>query len=140
MSSIQHENLIKTYTTCTSGHKIDIVMPLMNAGSLNFVLAYKYPNGIKDESIIATIMRDCLEGLICLNKNNLYHRDIKAGNILLSTDGSIKLGDFGVAACIKPDAKKNSVVGSLNWMAPEVVKREPYDDKVLYINKFGFFY
>ena len=105
-------------------------MPLMNAGSLNFILAYKYPNGIKDESIIATIMRECLEGLIWLNKNNLYHRDIKAANILLSTDGSIKLGDFGVAACIKPDAKKNSVVGSVNWMAPEVVKREPYDDKV----------
>jgi serine/threonine-protein kinase OSR1/STK39 len=136
MSSIQHEYLIRTYTTCTCGHKIDIVMPLMNEGSLNFILNYKYPSGIKDVSIIATIMKNCLEGLICLNKNNLYHRDIKAGNILLSTDGSIKLGDFGVAACIKPDAKKNSVVGSVNWMAPEVVRRENYDEKVLDFNNF----
>lgn len=130
MTSIQHENLIKTYTTCTSGHKIYIVMPLMNAGSLNQIIAYKYPQGIKDVSIIATIMHECLEGLKCLNKNSLYHRDIKAGNILLSTDGNIKLGDFGVAACIKPDVKKNSFVGSINWMAPEVIAAEYYDYKV----------
>lgn len=138
MSSIQHENLIQTYTTCTLGHKIDIVMPLMDQGSLNFLLCYKYPTGIKDISLIATIIKNCLEGLICLNKNNLYHRDIKSANILLSTDGSIRLGDFGVAACIKPGAKKNSVVGSLNWMAPEVVKREKYDEKVFYFFYLGF--
>ncbi len=131
MSSIQHENLIKTYTTCTSGHKIDIILPLMNMGSLNFILSYKYPNGIKDTCIIATVIKCCLEGLICLNRNSLFHRDVKSANILLASDGSIKLGDFGVAACIRSDAKKNSVVGSVNWMAPEVVKREPYDDKVL---------
>jgi serine/threonine protein kinase len=108
----------------------------MNYGSLNFILNYKYSSGIKNVNIIATIMKCCVEGLICLNKNNLYHRDIKAGNILLSDDGSIKLGDFGVAACIKPGAKKNSVVGSVNWMAPEVVKRESYDEKVF--NYFNF--
>jgi serine/threonine-protein kinase OSR1/STK39 len=136
MSSVQNDNLIRTYSTCTSGHKIYIVMPMMNSGSLNHVLSYKFPQGIKDVSIIATIMRDCLEGLKCLNKNNLYHRDIKAGNILLSTDGSVKLGDFGVAACIKPDAKKNSFVGSLNWMAPEVIAREDYDYKVSNYFKF----
>lgn len=131
MSSIQHENLIRTLTTCTSGHRIFIIMPLMNAGSLNNIIAYKYPQGIRDVAIIATIMRDCLEGLICLNKNNLFHRDIKAGNILLGTDGSVRLGDFGVAACIKPDAKSNSFVGSINWMAPEVIAREDYDYKVI---------
>jgi len=130
MSSISHENLIRTYTTCTSGHNIDIILPLMNMGSLNFILAYKYPDGIKDESVIATILFSCLQGMICLNSHSLYHRDIKSANILLAEDGSVKLGDFGVAACIRQDAKKNSVVGSVNWMAPEVVKREPYDDKV----------
>ena len=72
MSSVQNDNLIRTYSTCTSGHKIYIVMPMMNSGSLNHVLSYKFPQGIKDVSIIATIMRDCLEGLKCLNKNNLY--------------------------------------------------------------------
>lgn len=130
MSSHQHENLIKTYTTCTSGHKIYIIMPLMNAGSLNNIISYKY-QGIKDVSVIATIMLNCLEGLKCLNENNLYHRDIKSGNILLSTDGTVKLGDFGVAACIKQDVKKNSFVGSIAWMPPEMVAAEDYDHKVI---------
>lgn len=133
MSSIQNENLLKTYTTCTAGHKIYIVMPLMNAGSLNNIISYKYPTGIKDEGIIATIMRDCLLALQCLNDNNLFHRDIKAGNILLSMDGTVCLGDFGVAAFIKSDAKKNSFVGSFCWMAPEVIAQEGYDSKVIYI-------
>jgi serine/threonine-protein kinase OSR1/STK39 len=130
MSSIQHENLIKTHTTCTSGHKIYIVMPIMNAGSLNNIINYKYPQGIKDECIIATILKSCLLALKCLNDNQLFHRDIKSGNILLSTDGSVRLGDFGVAAFLKPDAKKNSLVGSFCWMAPEVIARDDYDGKV----------
>lgn len=133
MSSLQNENLIKTYTTCTSGHKIYIVMPLMNAGSLNNIISYKYPQGIKDESIIATVAYYCLNGLKCLHENNLCHRDIKAGNILLTTDGNVCLGDFGVAAFLKPEAKKNSLVGSFCWMAPEVIAREDYDSKVIYL-------
>lgn len=137
MSSIQHENLIKIYTTCTSGHKIFIVMPLMNAGSLNNIITYKYPQGIKDEAILATILLNCLNGLKCLHENNLFHRDIKSGNILLDMDGSVCLGDFGVAAFLKPDAKKNSLVGSFCWMAPEVIGREDYDSKVIY-SKFKF--
>lgn len=132
MTSLQHENLIKTHATCISGHKIYIVMPLMNIGSLNNVICYKYPNGIKDETIIATIMVNCLLAIKCLNENSLFHRDIKAANILLAKDGTVNLGDFGVAAIIKNDTKKNSFVGSFSWMAPEVITQEGYDSKVVY--------
>lgn len=130
MSRIKNENLLKTYATCTLGHKIYIILPIMTCGSLNHIIAYKFPYGIKDVSILSTILKECLNGLKCLHKNNLFHRDIKSGNILLSFDGNVCLGDFGVAAIIKSDTKKNSFVGSYCWMAPEVVAREDYDDKV----------
>jgi serine/threonine-protein kinase OSR1/STK39 len=135
MTSIQQENLIRTYATCISGHKIYIVMPLMDVGSLHNVITFKYPGGIQDEAVIATIMRDCLLAIKCLNDNNLFHRDIKSANILLSSDGSVKLGDFGVAAIIKNGAKKNSLVGSFSWMAPEVFTHEGYDSKVNKLNE-----
>lgn len=138
MSKIKHENLLRTFTTCTAGHKIYIVLPLMSGGSLNHIISYKFPSGIKDICIIATILRDCLLGLKCLHGNNLFHRDIKSGNILLAMDGTVCLGDFGVAAILKADSKKNSFVGSYCWMAPEVIARDDYDNKVIFT--FNFLY
>lgn len=131
MSRIRDDNLLNTYTTCISGQKIYIIFPVMNAGSLNHIISYKYPFGIKDICAIATILKECIKGLKILHKNSLFHRDIKSGNILLSLDGDVCLGDFGVAAIIKSDAKKNSFVGSYCWMAPEVIARDDYDSKVI---------
>ena len=144
MSSMNHPNLIKTLQTCTLGHKIFIVMPLMEGGSLHSILSYKYPSGIKDEKIIATIMKICLETLSYLHSKKYMHRDIKAGNILIGKDGSVKLGDFGVATKVKKEAKKKSFVGSCCWMPPEVISCEGYDYKFdiwsLGIIMYYFFY
>jgi serine/threonine protein kinase len=105
----------------------------MNAGSLNSIISFKYPSGIKDEVLIATIMKSCLEAIKVLNENDHFHRDIKAANILLSSDGSIRLGDFGVSTIFKKDLRRNSFVGSYCWMAPEIIKQEGYDLKVFII-------
>ena len=130
MSEIQDDTILNSLTICISGHKIFIVMPLMDAGSLQSILSFKYPSGIKDEAIIATILREILKAINILNENDLFHRDIKAANILISMDGTIRLGDFGVSAILKRDCRKNSLVGSYCWMAPEVIKQEGYDTKV----------
>lgn len=60
------------------------------------------------EKEIATIMRDSLDGLSYLHSKSYIHRDIKAGNILLTDDGTVKLADFGSASFISP---ANSFVG-----------------------------
>jgi serine/threonine-protein kinase OSR1/STK39 len=132
MSSIRSDQLLNAYATCISGHKIYIVMPLMDAGSLNNILSFKYPSGVKDVPTIATIMKDCLEAIKVLNDHDLFHRDIKAANILLSMDGTVRLGDFGVSTIYKKDNRRNSFVGSYCWMAPEIIKQEGYDIKVSY--------
>lgn len=130
MSSLNHPALIQTLQTCTLGHKIFIVMPLMEAGSLNSIISYKYPTGIKDEKIIATVLKICLETLVYLHEKRYMHRDIKAGNILVNNKGQVKLGDFGVATKVKKETKKKSFVGSFCWMPPEVISQEGYDYKV----------
>ena len=129
MSSLNHPNLIQTLQTCTLGHKIFIIMPLMEAGSLHSIINYKYPNGIKDEKILATIIKICLETLNYLHCKKYMHRDVKSGNILIGKDGKVKLGDFGVATKVKKEAKKKSFVGSCCWMPPEVISSEGYDFK-----------
>jgi serine/threonine-protein kinase OSR1/STK39 len=78
-------------------------------------------NGIRDEAIIATILRETMHGLRYLHSHDQIHRDIKAGNILLNMDGEVLLTDFGVSAQMKKGQKNTTVCGSPCWMAPEVM-------------------
>ncbi|EMP24598.1 Serine/threonine-protein kinase TAO2 [Chelonia mydas] len=79
---------------------------------------------------IAAITHGALQGLAYLHCHNMIHRDVKAGNILLTEPGQVKLGDFGSASIIAP---ANSFVGTPYWMAPEVIlamDEGQYDGKV----------
>ncbi|RMB89067.1 hypothetical protein DUI87_34525 [Hirundo rustica rustica] len=83
------------------------------------------------EDEIATVSRECLQGLDFLHSNHVVHRDVKSINILLRTDGSVKLADFGLSAQLTPEqSRRSSVIGTAWWMAPEVVKGQPYGPKV----------
>nr|XP_041567361.1 serine/threonine-protein kinase PAK 3-like [Taeniopygia guttata] len=80
---------------------------------------------------IATVCRECLQGLAFLHANQVIHRDLKSDNILLGRDGSVKLADFGLCALLSPElSKRRSMVGTTCWMAPKMVRREPYGPKV----------
>uniref|UniRef100_A0A8C0UCU8 non-specific serine/threonine protein kinase n=1 Tax=Cyanistes caeruleus TaxID=156563 RepID=A0A8C0UCU8_CYACU len=78
-----------------------------------------------------SFLSQCLQGLDFLHSNHVIHRDVKSNNILLRTDGSVKLADFGLSAQLTPEQNQRcSVTGTPWWMAPEVVKRQPYGPKV----------
>lgn len=88
------------------------------------------------EKQIAYVARQMMDGLLYLHRNRVIHRDLKAGNVLLTLQGDVKLADFGVSAKLKEDnQKRDTFIGTPYWMAPEVVacetfRDEPYDAKV----------
>jgi len=71
-----------------------------------------------------------LDGLNYLHNNHYIHRDIKADNILLNIDASIKIADLGIAVDLDEEEEVTGLCGSKFWMAPEMIKNFPYDYKV----------
>ena len=129
MSRIIHPNLVRAYTVIIFNNKAYIIMPLLSYGDLSSIISFKYSKGIHDEIAIATILKYCLEAIVCLNDNNWFHRDIKCSNILLDKDGTCVLGDYGVSTIIK-EGGNNTFVGSLCWMAPEIALKQDYSYKI----------
>ena len=100
----------------------------MNAGSLADLLDTQvaFP-----EEAIAYVTKEVLEALKYMHRHHQIHRDIKSVNIMLDTEGHVKLVDFGGAAVLtKEQSKRNSLVGTPHWMAPELIRRIPYNDSV----------
>lgn len=62
----------------------------------------KYPTGVKNEIIIASILKEVLKGLSYFHNEGRIHRDIKAGNVLMDNQANTFIADFGVSAHYKP--------------------------------------
>ncbi|XP_012457893.1 uncharacterized protein LOC105778689 isoform X1 [Gossypium raimondii] len=133
MVLVDHPNVLKSHCSFVNDHNLWVVMPYMSGGSCLHILKAAYPDGF-EEVVIATILREVLKGLEYLHHHGHIHRDVKAGNILIDSRGAIKLGDFGVSACIFDSGDRqrmrNTFVGTPCWMAPEVMEQlHGYDFK-----------
>uniref|UniRef100_A0A4E9DKU6 non-specific serine/threonine protein kinase n=1 Tax=Gibberella zeae TaxID=5518 RepID=A0A4E9DKU6_GIBZA len=126
LSELQSPYVTKYYGSYAKGAELWIVMEFCSGGSCADLMK----PGLISEDYIAIIVRELLMGLDYLHTDKKLHRDVKAANVLLSSNGQVKLADFGVSGQLSATmTKKNTFVGTPFWMAPEVIKQSGYDHK-----------
>jgi len=120
-------NIVRYFGCYLKENTYMIVMEYCEGGSVLDIM--KMCKKTLNEEQIQVISLHVLQGLKYLHSHRIMHRDLKAGNILLSIDGKAKLADFGVSAKLTSTIqKKNTVVGSPYWMAPEVINVQSDQD------------
>eukprot|EP00118_Oscarella_pearsei_P003089 m.12872 g.12872 ORF g.12872 m.12872 type:complete len:657 (+) comp24349_c0_seq3:630-2600(+) len=107
-----------------------IIMEYYKMGDLDRVLKQRRgKNEFIEEVILKKWMGQMFEALAFVHNKKMIHRDLKPSNIFMTEDLNVSIGDFGVATALgDARTKARTTVGSMNWMAPEVLER-PYDER-----------
>jgi serine/threonine-protein kinase OSR1/STK39 len=131
MAMHHHPNLLPLLCSFTHKNQLWMVEPYVSHGSVLNIMKYRDSNGFP-EPIIAIIVHETLKGLDYLHNHGMIHRDVKAGNILVSAEGHVFLADFGVSAPLDKrggswgQSARHTFVGTPCWMAPEVMEQSQY--------------
>ena len=123
MKSMSSPYIVEFYSAHRIENKLWILMEYMDGGSLTNVATFCDCQ----EPHIAYFAEKILKALEYMHNQNKIHRDIKTDNVLLTTDGKVKLGDFGYTAQLSSTVEsRKSIVGTPYWMAPELIRAQPY--------------
>ena len=120
MASLDHPNVVKVYDICQDGEMPFIVAECVDGDDLGELLAR---SGKLNEMFTQRVAAQLLQALSYAHHRGVIHRDIKPSNILITRDGAVKVGDFGIARLIEDDeaetGEPGEVIGSARYMSPE---------------------
>ncbi|MBR0678338.1 serine/threonine protein kinase, partial [Roseomonas alkaliterrae] len=122
---LSHPNIVGVYDYGENATQAWIVMELVEGGSLKGRLDRHERFTIPE---IVRIMSEVCAALQYSHQRGVVHRDIKPGNIMLTTDGQVKIADFGIARLENSSMTQvGTLIGTPSYMAPEQFRGEPVD-------------
>ncbi|CAI2382573.1 unnamed protein product [Moneuplotes crassus] len=123
LKKMRHKNIIQLLDTFETQKHIIFVMELCSGGDL---LNYVRKRRKLTEDYAKAMFKQILEALQYCHRLNILHRDIKLDNIILDSQGIIKVGDFGVSKIIDPTQVMYDQCGTPAYIAPEVLRDKGY--------------
>lgn len=138
VSQIHHE--VKIHSNLSNPFLVPLIATVVDANcNPKWILSEYYPLGSLDafierciasdkkipKKIIVSFMKDILSAIAYLHESNIIHRDIKPENVLISENGTCKVGDFGISRIVETISAKTHV-GTPLYLAPEIIANKSY--------------
>jgi len=132
LSLLDNEYIVKYYESFNGKSSFNIVMEYCESLDLRkFISMQHNQNNLLDKNVINNFILDICLGLNEIHSKNLIHRDLKPENLFLTRNLKIKIGDFGISKQLNNvNENAKTQIGTLSYMAPEIIKGEPYNKKV----------
>jgi len=129
MANLVHPNIVQLYNLIESEGNIIIVMEYIDGRNMDEMIGSEYGPLVVEKAM--PLITDILKGLGYAHSQNIVHRDIKPGNVLVSNNHVAKVMDFGIAKLLsqKGLTKAGAQIGTLAYMSPEQVLGADVDQR-----------
>ena len=124
-SRLRHPNILRLYAWFHDDNRIFLVLEYAARGEV-YQKLQKY--GAFHPARAARYTCELTSAIMYCHRNNVMHRDIKPENLLLDDLGHIKIADFGWS--VHAEGKRATFCGTLDYLPPEIVTKQPYDTRV----------
>ena len=118
LTAVTHPFVVSLRYSFQTTSKLYLILDFINGGHLFFQL---YQMGTFGSELTKFYISEIVLAIGHLHGLSIMHRDLKPENILLDGDGHVKITDFGLAKKIVEDKRANSLAGSIDYMAPEIL-------------------
>ena len=127
-AGLSHPNIVGVYDVGREGNINYIVMELIDGQTLNKIIEEEAP---MDYRKVIDISRQVAQALRVAHKNKIIHRDVKPHNIMITSDGVVKLADFGIARAVNDTTLStgSKIVGSVHYFSPEQARGNYVDER-----------
>ncbi|MEV7606180.1 Stk1 family PASTA domain-containing Ser/Thr kinase [Paenarthrobacter sp. NPDC089322] len=123
-ASLSHPHIVGVLDQGEDGHIAYLVMEYVKGHTLRDILNEQ---GALPPRLALALIDPVIEGLAAAHASGLIHRDVKPENVLIADDGRIKVGDFGLARAVTATTSTGALIGTVAYLAPELVLGQPAD-------------
>uniref|UniRef100_A0A453ANT6 non-specific serine/threonine protein kinase n=1 Tax=Aegilops tauschii subsp. strangulata TaxID=200361 RepID=A0A453ANT6_AEGTS len=124
LTKVDHPYVVQLRYSFQTKYRLYLVLDFVNGGHLFFQL---YKQGLFREELARIYTAEIISAVAHLHANGIMHRDLKPENILLDAEGHAMLTDFGLAKEFRENTRSNSMCGTLEYMAPEIIQGQGHD-------------
>ncbi|GMH07985.1 hypothetical protein Nepgr_009825 [Nepenthes gracilis] len=129
LATLKHPNIVRFIGACWKPMVWCIVTEYAKGGSVRQFLVNRHNRRVPLKLAVKQAL-DVARGMEYVHGLGLIHRDLKSDNLLIFSDKSIKIADFGVARIEVQTEGMTPETGTYRWMAPEMIQHRPYTQKV----------